>query len=108
LRNAGAAGFPMPPSADISRSDALHDLWTQAGLASVEMREITVTRTFADFEDFWTATTAMGTMKARLAEMPAEKATEVKARVRDRLPPDAQGRVSYSSRANAIRGVVPG
>lgn len=108
LRAAGAAGFPMPPSADISRWDALHDLWTQAGLASVEMREITVSRTFPDFDDFWSATTAMGTMKTALAEMPAAKAAEVKARVRERLPPDAQGRVSYSSRANAVRGVVPG
>ena len=108
LRNAGAADFPMPPSADISRSDALRDLWTQAGLTSVQMREITVTRAFADFDDFWAATTGMGTMKARLAEMPADKAAEVKERVRDRLPPDAQGRISYSSRANAIRGVVPG
>lgn len=41
-----------PPSADVSRIDALRNLWTKAGLNSVETREIAVQRTFADFEDF--------------------------------------------------------
>ena len=108
LREAGAK-IPLPPGADISRQDALHDLWTQAGLQSIEIRTISVTRSFADFDDFWSATTGMGNMKGALAEMPAEKAADVKARVRNRLPAaDAQGRISYGSRANAIRGVVPG
>jgi len=33
--------------------EALRDLWTGAGLEAVETREITVHRTFADFDDFW-------------------------------------------------------
>ena len=107
LRDCGSA-LPLPPSADISRADALRDLWTEAGLVSVEMREISVTRTFADFDDFWSATTGSGNLRAALNEMSAEQAAAVKARVQKRLPPDAQGRISYSSRANAIRGVVPG
>jgi hypothetical protein len=28
-------------------------LWIDAGLEAVETREITVQRTFADFEEFW-------------------------------------------------------
>ena len=32
----------------------MRDLWTGAGLDSVETLEIMVQRTFADFEDYWT------------------------------------------------------
>ena len=45
---------PVPPSPDASRIDAMRDLWTGAGVDAVETREITVQRTFADFDDYWT------------------------------------------------------
>jgi ubiquinone/menaquinone biosynthesis C-methylase UbiE len=106
LRAAGLSP-PMPPSAEISRFDAMRALWSDAGLQSVEMREITVERTFADFDEFWTITTAMGALKAAIGELPAEKAAELKARVKSKLPPDSAGRITYSSRANAVKGVVP-
>jgi SAM-dependent methyltransferase len=106
LRNVGLTP-PMPPSAEISRFDAMRGLWGDAGLDSVAMREITVERTFADFDEFWAVTTTMGALRAALTEMPAEQAAEVKARVRAKLPTDASGRITYSSRANAIRGRVP-
>src|SRR5215207_4622158 len=40
---------PTPPSPDASRIDSMRDLWAGAGLESVETREISVRRTFADF-----------------------------------------------------------
>jgi ubiquinone/menaquinone biosynthesis C-methylase UbiE len=40
-----------PPSSEVSRIEVLHDLWTHAGLDEVETREITVQRTFVDFDD---------------------------------------------------------
>ena len=45
---------PLPPSSGASRIDAMRDLWSDAGLHAVETREITVQRTFADFDDYWT------------------------------------------------------
>jgi hypothetical protein len=42
-----------PPSVEASRLEAMRDLWTGAGLEAVETREITVQRTFANFEEFW-------------------------------------------------------
>ena len=53
MRGLGVA-VPPPPSPDASRIEAMRDLWTGAGLADVETREITVQRTFADFDDYWT------------------------------------------------------
>jgi ubiquinone/menaquinone biosynthesis C-methylase UbiE len=46
----------LPPRSDASRIEALRDLWTGAGLDAIETREITVQRTFTDFDDFWTTT----------------------------------------------------
>ena len=50
MRGLGVAVL-LPPSPGASRLDALRDLWTGVGLEEVETREITVQRTFADFDD---------------------------------------------------------
>jgi ubiquinone/menaquinone biosynthesis C-methylase UbiE len=44
-----------PPRAEASRMDSLRKLWSDAGPEAVEIRKITVQRTFADFDDFWTS-----------------------------------------------------
>jgi SAM-dependent methyltransferase len=99
---------PQPPSAAVSRMDALRDLWADGGLEAIETREITVQRTFTDFDDFWGKSTAMGAIRQTLAELSPGKAEEFKQRVRARLPVDAAGRITYASRANAVKGRVPG
>jgi len=43
---------------EASRMGAMQTLWQTAGLQAVETREITVQRTFADFDDIWTGTLA--------------------------------------------------
>jgi ubiquinone/menaquinone biosynthesis C-methylase UbiE len=98
---------PLPPSVGASRADALRDLWTGAGLEAVEVREIIVQRTFSDFDDFWSKTTILGTMRPSIAAMARDEAERFKERVRARLPPDSEGRITYSARANAIKGRVP-
>jgi len=44
---------PMPPSPDASRIDVLRDLWQKARLQSIETREITIHRTFPNYDDYW-------------------------------------------------------
>ncbi len=97
----------LPPKADIARPAALHAAWTQAGLTEVRQCEIPVTRSFLDFDDFWDAMLGMGSMRASLERSDPAIQHTVKARVRDKLTPSADGRVSYSSRANAIVGRAP-
>ncbi len=100
---------PSPPSADASRMDALRGLWKGAGLEAVETREITVHRTFVDFDEFWTTSTqTTGSLNPALASMAPGDLEQFKARLRARLPIDAQGRITYGSRANAIKGRVAG
>jgi SAM-dependent methyltransferase len=102
------ASVPQPPSPDASRIDAMREFWTRAGLQAIETREITVQRTFADFEDYWTTVRGGPSVGRGLATMTAENLTLLKARMRARLPADAGGRITCSARANAVKGRVPG
>ncbi len=98
---------PTPPSRDASRIDAMRDLWAGAGLDSVETREFTVQRTFADFDDYWATVRGGPSVGPQLAAMASESLALLQARVRARLPADANGRLTYSARANAVKGRVP-
>ena len=98
---------PIPPSFDVSRIDALQELWTGAGLAAVLTREISVERTFTDFDDYWRTILGGPSVSARLAAMTPENLELLKAQMRSPLPADATGRITYSARANAIKGCVP-
>jgi SAM-dependent methyltransferase len=97
-----------PPSVEASRIDAMSDLWTGAGLEAVETGEITVQRTFSSFEEFW-AITLEGSPSIRptVAAMAPADVDRFKTGVRARLPCDAKGRITYASRANAVKGRVP-
>ena len=96
-----------PPSAEASRIDALRELWTGAGLKAVETREITVQRTFVDFDDFWTTSLLGPSVGPTLAAMASADVELLKTRVRARLPTDTTGRITYGARANAVKGQVP-
>ena len=98
---------PLPPSINASRMDALRELWTGAGLGAVETREISVERTFTDFDDYWRVILGGPSVRAKLMAMTPEELVLLKARMRSRLPTDSTGRITYSARANAIQGRVP-
>lgn len=104
-----ALGFvaPSPPSLNASRKEAMRALWTNAGLADIEVREIEPRRTFTDFEEFWTMSTGTGSTRPALAAMAPGDVERVKEELRARLPTSAEGRISYAARANAIKGRVP-
>ena len=96
-----------PPQAEASRMDALQALWAAGGLEAVETREITVHRTFADFDDFWTSSLKSSTLAATLSAMAAPDVETLKSRMRASLPADVDGRITYAARANAIKGQLP-
>jgi ubiquinone/menaquinone biosynthesis C-methylase UbiE len=98
---------PSPPSFGASRMEALKDLWTGAGLEAIETREITVSRNFADFDDFWTINLMSPSVGPTAASMSSGDAEQLKARLRSRLPADAAGRITCGARANAIKGRLP-
>jgi SAM-dependent methyltransferase len=96
----------LPPSASASRMEALRALWTGAGVEAVEAREITVQRTFSDFDDFWATSLLAASIRPMVSTMASDDLELLKTRVRARLPADATGRITYNARANAIKGHV--
>jgi SAM-dependent methyltransferase len=98
---------PAPPSPDASRLDAMRDLWTGAGLEGVETREIHVRRAFADFDDYWSTIFGSPSVGPKLAAMTSEDLTLLEDRMRARLSADADGRITCSAWANAVKGRVP-
>jgi SAM-dependent methyltransferase len=94
----------LPPHSNASRMEALRK---DAGLDAIETREITVERTFVDFDDFWTTTLLGSSVGPTVAAMAPGDVELLKTRVRTRLPADAAGRITYRARANAVKGRVP-
>ena len=95
-----------PPSVDASRIDAMRKLWTDAGMTNVETREITVQRTFDGLDDFLSLGLTTPSIGPIVRAMRPSDVDTLKARIRDRLPTDANGRITYSARANAVKGRV--
>jgi SAM-dependent methyltransferase len=104
-----AMGIPYlrPPQPDISRLQALRELWTEAGLEGVETMEIRVERSFADFNDFWTTCLLSSSVGPAVAGVSPGEAEALRLRVHARLPADAAGRITCDARANAVKGRVP-
>jgi SAM-dependent methyltransferase len=106
IRRMGIA-VPTPPRPDASRMDALRDLWAGAGLEDVDTREIKVQRTFAGFDDYWAAIHGGPSISPKLAAMKPQECVRLKERMRALLPVDADGRITYGARANAVMGRTP-
>ena len=106
LRNLGVA-IPMPPSPDASQLGAMRQLWTAAGLASVETLAITVQRTFVDFDDYWETIRGGPSVRVKIAALAPADLAVLKTRMQAHLPANASGHISCSAKANAIRGRVP-
>ena len=97
--------LPRMPSIGASGIDTLRDLWTTAGLDTIETRELTVRRAFADFDDFWTANLLNPRISPAVAAMPSGELERIRARVQEQVPPDdATGVITYTATANAIKG----
>ncbi len=104
-----ALGFPPsePPHPEAAEAAELQRLFTAAGIEMIEAREITVTRSFRDFDEYWQTSTTSPRLAMALSKMPADVVAELRQRVRAMLPPEPNGGIVPSARANAIWGRVP-
>jgi ubiquinone/menaquinone biosynthesis C-methylase UbiE len=94
------------PREDASRIDALRKLWSGAGFESVETREITVQRSFASFDEFWTIN-MKGSVGPMIAKLSNDERERLKAGTRAGLPAGPDGRISITARANVVKGRLP-
>jgi len=66
-----------------------------------------VQRRFADFESWWTTVRKGPVFAPRLAGMAGDNTALLKSRLRERLPAAADGSITCSGRATAVRGRRP-
>jgi hypothetical protein len=72
----------------------------------IETKEITVSRTFSDFDDLWAISTLGTNVRATIAGMSADEIELLKSRVRTQVSVDRLGSITCNARANAIKGIV--
>jgi ubiquinone/menaquinone biosynthesis C-methylase UbiE len=98
---------PQAPNTSAARIDVMTGLWAAAGLEAIETREITVERTFQDFNDYWTTILGGPNVGPKIAAMSADDTAALKERMRKLLLTDSTGRITYAARATAIKGYLP-
>lgn len=103
LRALGA-DVPTPPSPDAAEIDVMRDLWTAAGLVDVATSHAIVTRTFENFDDYLSIIRLSPSVGQLLAALSTGDSERLEARLRELLPADPDGRVTYSARANFVKG----
>ena len=99
---------PMPPHPEAAKLESLRAMWADAGLVDIETSEVTVQRRFADFDSWWATARKGPAFAPRLAGIPGGSSDVLKARLRERLPVAADGSITCSGRATAVRGRKPG
>jgi SAM-dependent methyltransferase len=98
---------PRPPGAEVSRRDAMQALWKDAGLESIETQVIRIPVMYSDFDDFWDSNTVpVGPQGKAIQEMSQTVRAQLRARLREQLPVGPDGRIAYTSFANAVKGRV--
>lgn len=103
--NSAAADLDEGRRFPLCRPDALHDLWSEAGLTEIELRAIRVPTVFADFADYWNPFLGgQGPAPTFVAGLSEDARTALREALRARV-----GRVEpirLSARAWAVRGRV--
>ncbi len=98
---------PPPPGSEVTQRNALDDIWREAGLDAVETRRIDIGVVYEDFEDFWDSNLGLGTPTAQMVNsLSSVDVGRLKDWLRENLPRDEQGRITYGAHANAVKGRV--
>ncbi|HIL06690.1 MAG TPA: class I SAM-dependent methyltransferase [Acidimicrobiia bacterium] len=97
---------PVAPSAEVSGLNSLESTWREAGLKEVEVKQISVDRTFANFEEFWDLTHNSPSVGPVLSKLPADVGHQVKKMAQDALGVDDSQTVTINAFANAVKGTV--
>ena len=98
--------YPLPPNSDVSNIDKLKILWTEADLRSLECKQIKVSRSFKNFEEFWNINASVQAVTTVLDELSPQTVIEIRSNVERELDYDSNGSVVVHGHANAIKGIV--
>lgn len=96
----------LPPNVNASKMSYLHDLWVGANLQDVQTKELTVSKTFNTFEDYWSTALLATDIKTVFNAMNASDQRLMKEGVRKNIKVTGNNQVIVLAKANAVRGQV--
>ncbi|RIQ20485.1 class I SAM-dependent methyltransferase [Jiangella rhizosphaerae] len=100
------AGLDEGARFPLCRPEPLSHLWLAAGLSDVTVRSIDIPTVFATFDDYWSPFLGgQGAAPGYLATLPRPRQDAIRDAVRERLPVAADGSITLTARAWAVRGV---
>jgi SAM-dependent methyltransferase len=106
LREMEAKVAPIP-GVTSTRLEALGSLFERAGLVNVALRTIEVELTYPDFEAYWRRFIENPTPASLFArDLPLAGQELFRAKVSANLPAAPDGTITFSARANAVKGFV--
>jgi SAM-dependent methyltransferase len=91
----------------ICQPNPLRQVFQDCGLDNVEVRAIDVPTIFSDFDDYWAPFLGgQGPAPGYAVSLSEAQRAELRARIRSRLPRAADGSISLTARAWAVRGLA--
>ena len=91
----------------LCRPEALTDLFTRAGLRGVEVMAIDIPTPFASFDEYWQPFLGgQGPAPAYAISLGETTRARLRDRIRERIPFQANGSISLTARAWAVRATV--
>lgn len=91
----------------LCRPEALSGLFTNAGLRDVAVTAIDIPTPFASFEEYWRPFLGgQGPAPAYAMSLDEPVRARLRDRIRERMPPQADGSIDLTARAWAVRGGV--
>ena len=107
--NPGAAGLNEGNRFPLCRPDALEALFTDAGLAGIEVSAIDIPTNFPSFEDYWQPFLGgQGPAPAYAMALDETSRARLRRHLQESLPMHADGTISLVARAWSVRGEVAG
>jgi SAM-dependent methyltransferase len=101
-------GDLRPAGAPHSNRDAMHRVWSEAGLTAIDTAVIRIEVAYSGFDDFWqSCNVPVGPSGNAVANLTPLKRDELREYLRRNLPAAADGRIAYEAFANAVKGHVP-
>ena len=105
--NPGAANLDEGVRFPLCRPEALEKLFADAGLEGVEVKPIDIPTPFANFDDYWQPFLGgQGPAPAYAMSLDETARARLRDRMRERVPTAANGSISLTARAWAIRARV--
>lgn len=103
MREMGMQGV-LPPGAPVAELGRLAETASGAGWQDVRTTAYGLQRTFDGFEDLWATSILGSTLRDQVEKLDGHAREELRSRVRARCTPDADGRITWHARVNAVKG----